>query len=758
MLHADFKQRAFDLLHTVAALAVAAIAVLGLARPAVAAPCEDPAPRTARRSFNLGSGFDLPILPNLGHLAPEISHAAPGLVGASFLFHHDGAVTIRFEDGESATLRFSEAPPAELEAVSPLAWTTRLISAAGTSELPGFAALDVAELGDGLHARHRARSRQLRTTWSGDFASLALRLDELVESRVDDASASLELILPSGRVLRLHAARGAENAEGVESRIRWIEQDGALVLDPQALAAALPDAEFEVVLDVAPYSHAYDAVEDGQGGVIAFSSTVAAAAASGADLAVARFDGEGALAGLTLVAGPGEERPVAITAQSDGTVVLVAVTDAPGLPVEGVASFDAAVGAEPFVLRLADDGLLLGGRYLEGDGLESVHDVAVDGEGRLLISGRAASQGAPIDPVVNAPLAFTAVLPIQEGAPTVRYVLVELDAELAATGRGGEVEGDDAGIRLELTTSCLEPPRIGPKPTLVAQGACTPGLVTDTYPDAGHPFPAPSVFHDGFVDAYADAWGHHALRWKAATQPAHAYSPHPNAPFLIVYDTDAARLDNIERDPFVFATEPAGSWIANTSLSAFETALGTALYMDFWHSPAYTNLKLAGQYQAKAVALMEVEFCVDPAGSLTRLVDYCALTALNLNITANRYPIDGVDLACANAWGGGTLLLRQVTIDRWDFDNFLQGVVLPGPTFTTAWADATYSNQTYIADPPDGHQAAGGHVEEITGRLVGEMEQPIAARVYSVEGGEASLVDEGSALLAVHPAIFSEIR
>lgn len=735
-------------------------AVLGLAvalslavLPDLAAqPCESLEALAERHETNLGSGWTLPIVANPGHLPSEVAYTALGATNTAFRFHSDGDIEVLFAQGSPISMH-PIGDPAGLIPSEPSAASQRWITDQGSFELPGFDALKV-DLGSGLTVQHRASSRLLRSTYEGDWSLIGWHVDELLAAGEAAGDGSLELQL-EGRTLRLYAGRYGEGDEG--GRIPFVLGDeGVLSLDPTALAEVSMEGSLEVVLEVASFFHGYDAVVGPWRGSLAVASTVGATAHDGRDILFVHLDADGAPRTMTVLASSGDDVGIAITRSSHGDVYLAGRLGAAGLALTDKGS---ELNAGPFVSRSSLDGLPLASRSLAQDGVVALHDLAMDDENRLVLSGRAAKASLPSG---STPLPVVLNLPQgEESSSQAVLVVQELDTELQPTGRQSRLEYTDTGIRLEVRPSCIGAVSIGPKPVVVAQGGCTSNLMTDTYDVYNNNLPTSGDFSSDSAitsNQYADPWGYHALRWKAASQPAHAYTPPNLAPFLVVDGNDHTQLDNLEMNSSVFATQPAGSWLKNTTVSSLETAIGAALYMDFWKSPSYANLKLTSESIPRPAALMQVEFCVDAIGNNNSVVDYCAASAASVGIFTPRYPIDEIDRLCGLQYGGGFFFIRHVDIDHWgNGTNFTQSTRLAQPLFNSAVADAGTLHQFYVADPPQDGEAADAFVHEVSQRLSGRLTEPVPTRSFEItEDGSVEVQDEGHGLVAALPAISAE--
>ena len=527
----------------------------------------------------------------------------------------------------------------------------------------------------------------------------------------------------------------------------YLDDSGVLRLNPDALEGVFDSLPLQVVWEAAPYFHRYDAISGSGGDALAVTTTVGATTAAGRDVLVLGLDADGVPNFSTVLASSGDDRAAAITASSSEVLYVAGWQDQPGLAVDG----QSRKATGPFLVQLSRDGRHLGGRYLQGDDVAAVHDLAMDDSDRLLISGQATTKATQEGEALPLEIA----VPVSEGALLGDVLVVELDPELQPTGRRSRVAEVALHNRLEVRPSCSGVLQIGPKPVTATQASCTGSLVTDTYQADN---PNPSNFFDGAVNAGSpvDPWGWHALRWKHETQPSHAYTPPAVAPSLVVDNNDHTQLDNLEINTSVFATEPGGSWLLNSTLSAEETAIGAALYMDFWTSPSYAGLKLATEPLTRPAALMEVEFCVEAIGSNNSVTDYCAASAASQGIFSPRYPIDNIDFLCNIQYGFGMINVRHVDIDRWaGGTSFTQSTRLAQPVFRSAVDDAGTLHQHYIADPPDG-AVADGLVTEAARRMSGHAVRAVPTTSYLVlEDGSVQPLGDGEGWVPALPEMAS---
>lgn len=729
-------------------VAVAAGLLGLLSTPLAAEPCDSLERRNNRQSVNLGSGWTLPIVANPGHLDASVAFTALGATDTAYRFHDSGAVEMLFNEGPSLTLQtlMGDEPTlaTDVRAEAGQASTQRWITPFNDLELPTFGVV-TAQLEPSITARHHVSSRLLRTTYDGPWRELGLQLEGNVEAGPQDADGSLTLYV-EGHSVRLYPASSGDGDDAV--LVPFELHDGSVLrLEAEAAAEVDDGLPLQVVWEVEPYFHRYDAIVGADGGSLAVTTTVGALDAGGRDVMILGLDADGAPSFSTVLASSGDDRAAALTASSSEELYVAGWQGAPGIAVDG----QDRRASGPFLARLSRDGKLVTGRYLSQDGVDAVHDLAVDAEDRLLVSARAG----------RTPLKGVEALPVEVTVPTDQdlgsqgdLVVLELDAELRPS-RQSRIDTVVTDIRLEVRPGCDGKIVVGPRPVTAAQASCTGSLVTDTY-QADNPTPAD--FFDGFVDAGspADPWGWHALRWKHETQTGHAYTPPNVAPFLVVGNTDHTTLDNLEATGSVFATEPNGSWLHNTSLSAEELAIGAALYMDFWKSPSYANLKLAGEAIPRPAGLMEVEFCVEAIGSNNSVVDYCAASAASVGIFSPRYPIDGIDALCNIQYGFGMINIRHVDIDHWvNGSTYTQATRLIQPTFRSAFDGAGTLKDRYIADPPDG-AAAEGWIREASRRMSGEAVRAVPTVTYRVTAdGSVEPIAEGEGWVAALPEIAS---
>ncbi len=737
--------------HTLAA-AVLAGAML---YPATAgAQCDDTDSQWQRVEVNLGS-VPAPIVGNAGQLDDDVAFAALGATGTGIRFAPGGG-SIVLVDLEHRVARVGFQPidvdgPAALAPTEPVWGSVMYIVAGGPTVLPAWGAVEAHGLWGGATIEHRVTGRTWRMHLTGaaaDIGRLSWQLTGVAEVIADERSGDLRLTLEdSERQLTLHPAI-ASVGEDTQYLPFVADAEGTI-----RLGGEVPEgATLDTVLVMAPYYHDGDAVADGRGGYLATGIAVDAVetgGASGRDVAVVRTEADGrSFAGMTILASSGDDTAAGIASRA-GDAYLTGTA--------GAADFPLAAGKgggetwpAPFAVRLGTSGELAAGGYLRAHGLDAARDVAVDAEGRVLISGQASAKAKD-----TGDAELTAVLPADDGAPRVRYGVARFDSQLSAADSLRTFEGADTGMPLELRIGCDGGISVGLDPLAAGGAECVdqfPTWRTRTYE-------APGTAGIGWVDFTArdrwpaqqnypySNWGLHALSWKANSQGIFAYDPTDaiaaGVPHGQVAISGAGGLNAIEADPTVFSADPAGTWEANLAttpgLEGLEAAIGAAAYAEFWDSPTYLNLKL-GTTETDGAGVLQVDFCVlaDANGNFPGPLEICPRTL----------PIDDFDADCIANYSivsdDNRIRLDQVRVHHW-FDTLsreLEEFMMSGDDFIDKFEDAM-PGTVYVGDPPADERFSAGQVREAVDRRLALMVEEVPVEIFTVTAGGQAPAEAG---------------
>ncbi|MEM7356571.1 MAG: hypothetical protein AAF657_37490, partial [Acidobacteriota bacterium] len=527
------------------------------------------------------------------------------------------------------------------------------------------------------------------------------------------------------------------------------------------LEGEIPEgAELETLMVFAPYFHGGDAVADGRAGFVATGVAVDAietGAGSGRDVAMVRLAEDGrTFLGMSVLASSGDDSASGIASHA-GDAYIVGTAGAEDFPV--AAKGEGLTWPAPFVARLGVDGHLSAGSTLGVHGLASARDVAVDGEGRVLVSGQASSGAKDLGGMT-----LTASLPIDDAAPRVQYALAELDAELASTARRQTFEGPATSLPLQIQVDCEGQVNVGPPALAAGFFNCLPRWNTYNYPSQPN-WPGPWWYYDGYADQLqswplTDSWGYHALKWKSfsgnASYDAAAAASNltPWVPIQQVAYLDNVRLNALEANAQVFPNgNPAGTWLRNDAYNYLELVLGAASYLEFWGSPTYANLRYdaanGGTFLTGAVGITEVEFCSNPASSNGGRgpIDLCQQQACTT--PPCRYPIDDWDDVCASDPQindtSQAMYLNSLVYTHWDTGR-------AGYTENEEeiyWQDVqtrfnqANPNRYYVADPPTGAEFAGAFVAEGVQRELARVVEDVQVMVTTFADGKAVASEAG---------------
>jgi hypothetical protein len=201
-----------------------------------------------------------------------------------------------------------------------------------------------------------------------------------------------------------------------------------------------------------------------------------------------------------------------------------------------------------------------------------------------------------------------------------------------------------------------------------------------------------ATYHDGYADSF-DAWGYHALRWKAACRQV-SYSPqYATAPTGWVSFNDDISLNDNEADSCVFPQgNPAGGWGSCTAWSFKDLAVGAGMFMDRWQSPVYTNMTIGGW--EVPVVVRSVSFSVNnPFGSntMSALCDFWGWNAQGDDVD-----VEATAQACS-FHEDQYYTVTSMVISYWD-PSLQDTLTITGE----ANLDAAFPySQTFIGDPDD---------------------------------------------------------
>ncbi len=512
------------------AIAVAAVAGSVLHPGAAGAQCPETDRQWQRIEINLGS-VAAPIVGNAGQLADDVAFAAYGATGTGVRFRADGGVGMVVDlEHEVARVGFEPVDvdgPAALAPTEPVWGITVYKTGTGPGALPAWGTVEAHGLWGGAAIEHRVTGRTWRMHLTGDAADLgrlAWRPTGVAEITAEEDSGDLLLTVEGAeRQLTLHPAI-ATIGEDTQYLPFIADAEGTI-----RLAGEVPEgAVLDTVLVMAPYYHDADAVADGRGGFVAAGIAVDAVEAgggSGRDVAVVRLGDDGrSFAGMTILASSGDDRAAGIASRA-GDAYLAGTAGAADFPL--AAKGGGETWPAPFAVRLSTAGELAAGGYLRPHGLDAARDVAVDAEGRVLISG-VATPGAKD----AGDLELTAVLPVEEGAPPARYALARFDGELTAASGLRTFDGAATELPLKVRIDCDGRHSVGLeqlKSSVLSCDALFPTWATRSYPNP--PYPQPGVMPAGTawfnMDTFASyqqptfphaSWGFHALRWQQQHQ------------------------------------------------------------------------------------------------------------------------------------------------------------------------------------------------------------------------------------------------
>lgn len=715
--------------------AVALSVTMLLSAPLQAEPCEEPSPIDDHVEVNLGTAIPVPIIPVTDGSAPFTSL---GYAGHSLAFHDGGTVDLSLpgEDprggrvsltaeylGGNGTARFSpiEAMPS----------TTTVLTGGKKAEklnrLPNYGGLESHSVYEGVSIRQSTNSRQLRTTYE-----IAAGVDSSVIRLRLGGATSFETHPVTG-VLSLGTAGGV--GPTLTMQARWNDRGRFTAIPLKAdengvirfaAGSSSSSRTLESVLTFSEYFHS-PAATRGPNGVVAIAQ--ATGADSGADAVILGLDDEAkTLRWTTIVQGNGEDRAAAVTVSREGRVYLTGTTTSTDFP---LTSRDGRGGSN-FVAELAADGSrLVGGTFLDTQGATAPHNLVVDGDGNVLVTGRAATSGS------SRGLDFTTLLPKPEAGKRVSpYFLARLDADLKAVSEVVTFEAADIGPPLELALDCGE----------VVVGYCE---VPAAAADCVHPFfedpysiSVFGVFEDGFADTVVEGWGYHALRWKAEFKAA-AYTPMvlPQIPTGLVETGDEWDLINAEANTALFPVNPGGTgpeWGRAKADTPTSLAVGAAMNMDLFQTPAYTNLHIDGS--DVPAAIVETIFCVDfNAGNSLR--ELCDQTVIDLGL--GWFQVDVVDSACSTQFAGD-FTVKEVFVSDWANSTYTEGRVFEGGTeWDDAYAvtDPGTDIEIYIVDPPEDSPGAPAFTEEFAARVESHIFEHLPAVRTTYVDGQAVKVE-----------------
>ncbi len=721
-------------------LAVAGIAA-ALHPGAAGAQCEDIDSQWQRVEINLGSVV-APIVANTGQLADGVAFAAIGATGTGVRFDAGGGVG-SILDLEHRLVRVGFEPvdvdgPAALAPTEPVWGITVYKTGNGPGALPAWGALEALGLWGGAAIEHRVTGRTWRMHLSGDAADLgrlAWRPTGIAEITAGEDSGDLRLTLEADaeRQLILHPAI-ATLGEETQYLPFIVDAEGTIRLGSEVPEGAVLDT----VMVLAPYYHDADAVADGRGGFLAAGGAldvVETGGASGRDVAVLRLDDDGGYAGMTILASSGDDRAAGIASRA-GDAYLAGTAGAADFPL-GVKGGGETWPA-PFAVRLAATGELAAGGYLRPHGLDAARDVAVDAEGRVLVSG-VATPGAKD----AGGLELTAVLPFDDAATRATYAVARFDGELTAVGGLRTFEGAATELPLELRVGC-DGLSVGLEALAVA-GSCGRGWSTHTYPDPAQALVPPGT---GWLDPESlskqpfphASWGFHALRWKQQSHfPPLTYFPPTvgQTPVGNIFFPNAGDLNGLEATSTVFPNDPPGIWQANTAVTGLEAAIGAAAYGAFWKSPTYLNLRLGGSpSDTDGAVVMATTFCAKDTGDWGPL-EICE------DRLGRSIPIDDFDALCVGelARATGTIRLEEVRIHQWYEPigaYYMEEQVRPALDFILRFEQAD-PGDVYIGDPPVEARFAAGTVREAIDRQLAFMVEEVPAEITTFAGGKATV-------------------
>ncbi len=108
----------------------------------------------------------------------------------------------------------------------------------------------------------------------------------------------------------------------------------------------------------------------------------------GSDGFVAKFDASGALVFSTFLGGDDGDSVSAVAVDSTGAIYVAGSTNSQDFPVRNGFQMSKGAVADAFVAKLAPDGSsIVWASYLGGSGIDTVRDMAVDGEGHVFVTG-----------------------------------------------------------------------------------------------------------------------------------------------------------------------------------------------------------------------------------------------------------------------------------------------------------------------------------------------------------------------------------
>ncbi|MCH9651367.1 MAG: hypothetical protein K0U98_24285 [Deltaproteobacteria bacterium] len=717
------------------ASAVALGLTMLLSAPLQAEPCEEPAPVDDHVEVNLGSAVPVPIIPVVEGSAP---FASLGYAGHSLAFHDGGTIDLSLPSkdprggrtsvtaeylGGNGTARFSpiEAMPSTTTVLGGGKKGSKL------NRLPNYGGLESHSVYEGVSIRQTANSRQLRTTYEiaagVDSGIIRLRLGGATSFSTDPRTGVLSLGTAegSGPTLTLQA-RLNEGGRFTAVPLK-ADENGTVRFD---VGTASSSRTLESVLTFSDYFHS-PAATRGPNGLVAIAQ--ATGADSGTDAVVLGLDEEGKeLLWTTIVQGDGDDLASAVTVSREGRVYLTGTTTSSNFPLDS----RGGRGGSNFVAELAADGSrLVGGAFLDTAGVTAPHNLVVDKDGNVLVTGRAASSGA------SGNLDFTTLLPKPEAGKRVsQYFLARLDADLKAVSDVATFEAADVGPPLELALDCGE----------VVVGYCE---VDAAAVDCAHPFfedpysiSVFGVYEDGFADTVPEGWGYHALRWKAEFKAA-AYTPMvlPQIPTGLVETGDEWDLINAEANTALFPVNPGGTgpeWGRAKADTPTSLAVGAAMNMDLFQTPAYTNLHIDGS--DVPAAIVETVFCVDfNAGNSLR--ELCDQTVIDLGL--GWFQVDVVDSACSTQFAGD-FFVKEVFVSDWANSTYTEGRVFEGGTeWDDAYAvtDPGTDIEIYIVDPPEDSPGAPDFTEEFAARVESHIYEQLPVNRTTYVGGQAVKVE-----------------
>jgi len=203
----------------------------------------------------------------------------------------------------------------------------------------------------------------------------------------------------------------------------------------------------------------------------------------------------------------------------------------------------------------------------------------------------------------------------------------------------------------------------------------------------------PATYHDGYADSF-DAWGYHALRWKAACRQV-SYAPQygSGVPTSWVSFADDIPLNDNEANSCVFPQgNPAGGWGACNAWDFKDLAVGAGMFMDRWQSPVYTNMEIGG-WQVPVV-IRSVSFSVNNpfgANTMSALCDFWGW-----NVQGGDVDVEATAQACA-FHEDQYYTVTSMTISYWD-PNLHDTYTISGEA---NMANAFPYSQYFIGDPDD---------------------------------------------------------